>query len=146
MRLYLLGVLAFSASVSLTAQSSASRRGDVAASVGERRTATAFEAARKAGPLALHAFLERMPKGADLHMHLSGAVYAETFLKDAAEDHLCINAARLALVKSVADDASLLSGRDRRGGNSVCRPKALRRSGGCLLHAELRPFRGRERA
>ena len=34
-----------------------------------------------------------MPKGADLHMHLSGAVYAETFLKDAAEDGLCVDPA-----------------------------------------------------
>ena len=65
----------------------------------ERRTATAFEAARHVGPLALHDFLERMPKGADLHMHLSGAVYAETFLQDAAQEHLCVDLQRLALVK-----------------------------------------------
>ena len=32
-----------------------------------------------------------MPKGADLHMHLAGAVYAETFMREAAEDHLCVN-------------------------------------------------------
>jgi adenosine deaminase len=32
-----------------------------------------------------------MPKGGDLHMHLSGAVYAETFLKEAAADNLCVN-------------------------------------------------------
>ena len=32
-----------------------------------------------------------MPKGGDLHMHLSGAVYAETFLKEAASDKLCVN-------------------------------------------------------
>ncbi len=31
-----------------------------------------------------------MPKGADLHMHLSGAVYAETFLREAGEDHDCV--------------------------------------------------------
>jgi adenosine deaminase len=57
----------------------------------EAHAATAFAAARSAGPPALYAFLQKMPKGADLHMHLSGAVYAETFLKDAAEDRLCIN-------------------------------------------------------
>lgn len=55
------------------------------------RTARAFAAARNAGQPALEMFLRRMPKGADLHMHLSGAVYAETFLKDAAEDGLCVN-------------------------------------------------------
>ena len=68
----------------------------------ERHAAQAFEAARTAGPLALHAFIERMPKGADLHMHLSGAVYAETFLKDAAEDHLCIDPAKLAFLHPAA--------------------------------------------
>ena len=31
-----------------------------------------------------------MPKGADLHMHLSGAIYAETFIADAARDGLCV--------------------------------------------------------
>ena len=61
----------------------------------EARTARAFEAARQEGQPALWMFLRRMPKGADLHMHLSGAVYAETFLKDAAEDHLCVNEAGL---------------------------------------------------
>ena len=34
----------------------------------ERRTAAAFEAAKAKGPLALHVFLVRMPKGADLHI------------------------------------------------------------------------------
>ena len=72
-----------------------------AANAGEQRTAVAFEAARRSGPLSLHAFLERMPKGADLHMHLAGAIYAETFLKDAAEDGMCVDPAKSALVKNV---------------------------------------------
>ncbi len=38
------------------------------------------------------------PKGADLHVHLSGAVYAETFLRDAAEDGLCVDPVGLKLV------------------------------------------------
>ena len=61
----------------------------------EARTARAFEEARKEGPLALRAFLYRMPKGADLHSHLSGAVYAETFIREAGENGLCVNAAHL---------------------------------------------------
>jgi adenosine deaminase len=69
------------------------------ASAEEQKAARAFEAARKS-PLALHAFIERMPKGADLHMHLSGAVYAETFIKDAVADLLCINTAKLKFEKS----------------------------------------------
>ena len=69
---------------------------------GEAAASAAFERARAAGPPALHAFLEKMPKGADLHMHLSGAIYAETFLKDAAEDHLCIDPVRHAFVRNVS--------------------------------------------
>jgi adenosine deaminase len=57
----------------------------------EQQTAVNMEQARAAGPLALRAFLAGMPKGGDLHNHLAGAVYAETFLRDAAADHVCIN-------------------------------------------------------
>jgi len=39
------------------------------------RTTQALEHIRSE-PLALRDFLKRMPKGADLHSHLSGAVYA----------------------------------------------------------------------
>jgi adenosine deaminase len=53
----------------------------------------------KSSPLALYAWLIKMPKGADLHIHLSGAIYAETFIKDAVEDHLCVNIAALAFAK-----------------------------------------------
>ena len=52
----------------------------------------------KKNPLELYAFLYRMPKGGDLHNHLSGAIYAETFLKAAAEQHLCIDKAQLKIV------------------------------------------------
>ncbi|HEX6494479.1 MAG TPA: adenosine deaminase [Acidobacteriaceae bacterium] len=57
----------------------------------EQQAAANMEQARAAGPLALHAFLAAMPKGGDLHNHLAGAVYAETWLRDAAADHLCID-------------------------------------------------------
>jgi adenosine deaminase len=57
----------------------------------EARAAKAFEEARKQGPLTLRAFLYRMPKGADLHSHLSGAIYAETWIRDAGEDGLCVD-------------------------------------------------------
>ena len=48
---------------------------------GAERTAQTLERIR-AEPLALRDFLKRMPKGADLHSHLSGAVYAETHIRD----------------------------------------------------------------
>ncbi len=65
----------------------------------EARTARAFDAAKKQGPLALREFLLGMPKGADLHVHLSGAVYAESFLRAAGEDGLCIDPKALDFVK-----------------------------------------------
>jgi adenosine deaminase len=65
----------------------------------EARTARAFQSYQVQGPLALHAFLKGFPKGADLHVHLSGAIYAETFIKDAAEDGLCVDPAALKLAK-----------------------------------------------
>src|SRR5277367_3760953 len=56
----------------------------------ENRTAHALELART-DPLNLYAFLVRMPKGADLHNHLSGAVYAESWIRAAADDNLCVD-------------------------------------------------------
>ena len=53
----------------------------------------------QAGPLALSGFLADFPKGADLHVHLSGAVYAETFIRDAGEDGLCVDPAALSFAK-----------------------------------------------
>lgn len=61
----------------------------------EARAAHAFMQARQEGPPALYAFFYGMPKGADLHVHLTGAVYAETWIKEAAEDKDCVSAARL---------------------------------------------------
>jgi adenosine deaminase len=80
----------------------------------ERRTGAAFQAAGAKGPLALHAFLTEFPKGADLHVHLSGAIYAETFLKDAAEDGLCVDRVALKLAKPPCD-GNLLAAKDLLG-------------------------------
>ena len=72
----------------------------------EQRAEHALQAAR-ANPLDLYAFLYRMPKGADLHVHLTGAVYAETFIKDGAEDGLCIDILSHSFVKPRTSDTSL---------------------------------------
>lgn len=58
----------------------------------EQRAAAALEKAR-GNPLDLHAFLAAMPKGADLHNHLSGAIYAESFIRAGVEDGLCVELA-----------------------------------------------------
>ncbi len=62
-------------------------------------TVHAYQTAQLAGPAALRAFLAQFPKGADLHVHLSGAVYAETFIRDAGEDGLCVDPAALSFAK-----------------------------------------------
>jgi hypothetical protein len=60
-----------------------------------------FAEARK-NPEELYAFLHRMPKGADLHVHFSGAVYAESYLRAAAADGLCVDLRTHALVAASA--------------------------------------------
>ncbi len=75
----------------------------VARSSAEARAAKSFESAR-ANPLALYAFLARMPKGADLHNHLSGAVYAESWIRAGIEDHLCVDLQSFALSKPQSTD------------------------------------------
>ncbi|HEV7464480.1 MAG TPA: adenosine deaminase, partial [Methyloceanibacter sp.] len=70
----------------------------------EQRTAQKFDEIR-ADPLALRAFLKAMPKGADLHNHLDGAVYAETFIRVGGEDGLCVDQAAKAFTKSQPVDA-----------------------------------------
>ncbi|MEA5470961.1 adenosine deaminase [Spirulina sp. 06S082] len=54
------------------------------------RVAAWFESNRDR-PTKLRAFLQRMPKGGDIHSHLSGAVYAESYLEWAAEEGYCVN-------------------------------------------------------
>jgi adenosine deaminase len=56
----------------------------------EQRTAQYFQSIRNQ-PDRLVAFLKNMPKGADLHTHLSGAVYAETFMAWAAAGKMCVD-------------------------------------------------------
>jgi adenosine deaminase len=55
----------------------------------EALTARYFDAIR-GDPVRTVMFLRELPKGADLHSHLSGAVYAETYIAWAAESGLCV--------------------------------------------------------
>ena len=61
-----------------------------------------FEAARD-NHTELRAFLRRMPKGGDLHTHLSGAVYAERFIAWAAQQNLCADPENVLLSKPRCD-------------------------------------------
>ena len=65
-----------------------------AARAPEARASRAYQAAVQQGPLAVQAFLSDFPKGADLHFHLGAGVYAETLIRVAAEDKVCIDPAK----------------------------------------------------
>jgi adenosine deaminase len=62
----------------------------------EQKTERAFEAV-KGYPPALYAFLHAMPKGGDLHNHMTGAVYAESYVQWAVANNLCADRKTMAL-------------------------------------------------
>src|SRR6476660_2023600 len=62
-------------------------------------------AAIRQQPLLLEAFLREMPKGGDLHNHLSGSIYAESYIRWAAEDGLCLITATFTVVAGACDPA-----------------------------------------
>jgi adenosine deaminase len=72
-----------------------------AAFADEASTAARLESIRH-DPLLLRIFLEQMPKGGDLHNHLSGTVYAESYVTWAVADKLCIDTEHLAYAKCEA--------------------------------------------
>ncbi|HEY1985181.1 MAG TPA: adenosine deaminase [Terracidiphilus sp.] len=75
------------------------------------RAVYAYNSAVRGGPLALHAFLEGFPKGADLHVHLSGAIYAETFIRDAGEDGLCVDISALKFARAPCGEGTIPAAR-----------------------------------
>src|SRR5207244_5543091 len=66
-------------------QSKAARSAATPASL-EQRAEANLKAARE-NPLQLRHFLRNMPKGGDLHNHLSGAVYGESLMRAGAEEY-----------------------------------------------------------
>lgn len=73
----------------------------------EITTAQYFESIRKSPPQML-AFLRKMPKGADLHSHLSGAIYAESYIQWAAEKGLCVSQTTTVLSQPPCDGQTLV--------------------------------------
>jgi adenosine deaminase len=69
------------------------------------RTAAALDRMRNDRPQLMH-FLEDLPKGGDLHHHLTGAVYAESYIRYAVEDSDCINGTTFAIVAAPCVAAS----------------------------------------
>jgi adenosine deaminase len=70
----------------------------------EQRTARQLDAIRK-NPSLLLAFLEQMPKGGDLHNHMGGAIYAESWIDYAARDNLCVDRSTSNLLLPPCDPA-----------------------------------------
>ena len=97
----LLACFVFTLATALCGQAPAAHGlgGSAAGPGAEARAGRAYEAAVRQGPPALRAFLVEFPKGADLHVHLSGAVYAETLIRDAAEDGACVDTVALSLAQ-----------------------------------------------
>ncbi|CAN5820276.1 adenosine deaminase [soil metagenome] len=77
----------------------------VAAHTAEERTARYFDSIRN-DPVRTLIFLRGMPKGADLHSHLSGAIYTETYIRWAAEDGACVDMLTGAFVGAPCDAAA----------------------------------------
>ena len=67
-----------------------------------QRIARYFESIRNSPPL-LFAFLRAMPKGGDLHNHLSGSIYAESYIDWAATKGLCVNTSTMTLAQPPCD-------------------------------------------
>jgi len=86
-----------------TSTGSATRTGGVTGSAlpsrdaAEAATIRAFDALR-GDSARLDVFLRAMPKGGDLHNHLSGAIYAESFIAWADSDGDCLRASVLTVV------------------------------------------------
>jgi hypothetical protein len=70
----------------------------------EQRTARYFDSIRRQPSLQL-AFLRGMPKGGDLHVHLSGALYAENLIDYAVSDNLCVDRTTSILIAPPCDDS-----------------------------------------
>ena len=70
----------------------------------EQRTARYLESIRRQPSLQL-AFLREMPKGGDLHVHLSGALYAENLIDYAVGDNLCVDRTTSILIAPPCDDS-----------------------------------------
>ena len=73
-------------------------------STAEQRTAYHFDSIRQQPGLLL-AFLREMPKGGDLHIHLVGAIYAESLIDFAAQDGFCVDRTTSLLIAPPCDDA-----------------------------------------
>ncbi len=83
-------LLAFSISVAAQTKPAAAPAASPAMTPLERRAELSINSVRNS-PLELRNLLLKMPKGADLHNHLYGALYAESWIRDAVADDMCLD-------------------------------------------------------
>lgn len=69
-----------------------------------------FESVRE-DPVLLRAYLAKFPKGGELHSHLSGAVYAEDYLRWAAEGEQCVDPVALKIVAAPCAEGAVPASR-----------------------------------
>jgi Adenosine deaminase len=75
------------------------RRCLVALSVFVATASFAQPALNTANAPMLRQVLQAMPKGGDLHNHLSGSVYAESYLRYASDDGICVDSLKLTITQ-----------------------------------------------
>ena len=75
-----------------------------AAQTPEQRAARHLDSVRHQ-PSLLLAFLTEMPKGGDLHNHLAGAIYAESFIDFAADNGFCVDRTTSVLIAPPCDSS-----------------------------------------
>ncbi len=68
----------------------------------EEKAARYMDSVRHSPGLLL-AFLQEMPKGGDLHVHLGGAIYAESMIDWASENALCVDRGTSKLIHGACD-------------------------------------------
>jgi adenosine deaminase len=104
-------LLSVAFAVASEAQTTATKKIAASTDLGEGKAELNLEGAKQ-NPLQLRHFLLGMPKGADLHYHLGGGVYAESLLRAAAEDGLCVNVKEAAFVICPAGKAAEVKDKD----------------------------------
>jgi adenosine deaminase len=92
----------------------------------EQRTAHYLESIRKQ-PQLLLAFVRDLPKGADLHNHLEGAIYAEDLVDFAASGSLCVDRTSSRLLPGPCDSCE----------NYTAKPAALCAYGDHVLYNQM---------
>jgi len=70
----------------------------------EQHAGLRLDSIRKS-PSLLMAFLQSMPKGGDLHNHLTGSIYAENWIDYAVQDNLCVDRSTSKLLPPPCDQS-----------------------------------------